>query len=168
MSEGESTHLGWVRAHPSRARWNVKEARTFIWPKAASAPIYSYHRGRLPRLTCLLCPVGLHQSRLSEVLDGTRREEAGPKARGLVNRMLNGCWTIIHTNSSDEVAYIETLRKHRDRVWVKCTIIEARDLLLVPHILARAVEGQDKARGLLFLVPFRDMNEKLALDAVTL
>jgi hypothetical protein len=111
----------------------------------------------------------LHQSRLSEVLDGTRRKEARPKARGCVNRMLNDCpwshWTII---SSDEVAYIKTLRKHRDHVWVKCTIIEARDLLLVPHILAIAVEGQDKARSLLFLVAFRDIDEKLALDAVTL
>jgi hypothetical protein len=106
------------------------------------------------------------------VLDGTRRGEAGPKTRGCVNSMLNccpwSCWTIIYTNSTDKAAYIKTLRKHRDHVWVKCTIIEARDLLLVPHILAIAVEGQDKARGLLFLVAFRDKDEKLALDAVAL
>lgn|ERR1700722_4960650 len=86
--------------------------------------------------------------------------------------MLNGCswscWTITYTNSSDEVAYIKTLRKHRDHVWVKCTIIEARDLLLVPHILTIAVEGQDKARGLFFLIAFRDIHKKTALDAVAL
>jgi hypothetical protein len=75
---------------------------------------------------------------------------------------------MIYTNSSDEVAYIKTLWKHRDHVWVKCTVIEARDLLLVRHILAIAVEGQDKAGGLLFLVAFRDIHEKLALDAVAL
>ena len=75
---------------------------------------------------------------------------------------------MIYTNSSDEVAYIKTLWKHRDHVWVKRTVIEARDLLLVPHILAIAVEGQDKARGLFFLVAFRDIDEKLALDAVAL
>ena len=75
---------------------------------------------------------------------------------------------MIYTNSSDEVAYIKTLCKHLDHVWVKCTVVEARDLLLVPHILAIAVEGQDKAGGLLFLVAFRDIHEKLALDAVAL
>ena len=75
---------------------------------------------------------------------------------------------MIYTNSGDEVAYIKTLRKHRDHVWVKYTVIEARDLLLVPHILAIAVEGQDKASGLHFLVAFRDIHEKLALDATAL
>ena len=75
---------------------------------------------------------------------------------------------MIYTNSSDEVAYIKTLWKHRDHVWVKCTVIEARNLLLVPHILAIAVKGQYKASGLRFLVAFRDIHEKLALDAVAL
>lgn len=75
---------------------------------------------------------------------------------------------MIYTNYSDEVAYIKTLRKHRDHVWVKCTVIKARDLLLVPHILPIAVEGHDKAGGLLFLVAFWDIHEKLALDAVAL
>ena len=45
MSEGEAAHLGWVTAHPARARRRVRAARVFISPKAAGAPIYSYLPG---------------------------------------------------------------------------------------------------------------------------
>ena len=42
MSEGEAAHLGWVMAHPARARRRVRAARVFISPKAAGVG-----RGRL-------------------------------------------------------------------------------------------------------------------------
>src|ERR1700733_9214209 len=38
MSEGEAAHLGWVMAHPARARRRGRAARVFISPKAAGAP----------------------------------------------------------------------------------------------------------------------------------
>ena len=34
MSEGEAAHLGWVMAHPARARRRVRAARVFISPEA--------------------------------------------------------------------------------------------------------------------------------------
>jgi hypothetical protein len=45
VSEGEAAHLGWVMAHPARARQRVRAARVFISPKAAGAPIYAYLGG---------------------------------------------------------------------------------------------------------------------------
>ena len=45
MSEGEAAHLGWVMAHPARARRRVRAARDFISPEAAGAPIYLYSEG---------------------------------------------------------------------------------------------------------------------------
>ena len=39
------TIVGWVTAHPARARRRVRAARTFISPEVASPPIYLYHRG---------------------------------------------------------------------------------------------------------------------------
>jgi hypothetical protein len=45
VSEGEAAHLGWVMAHPARARRRVRAARVFISPKGAGAPIYSYLGG---------------------------------------------------------------------------------------------------------------------------
>ena len=38
MSEGEAARLGWVTAHPARARRRVRAARVFMSPKAAGCP----------------------------------------------------------------------------------------------------------------------------------
>jgi hypothetical protein len=43
VSGGEAAHLGWVMAHPARARQRVRAARVFI---SAGAPIYLYRRSR--------------------------------------------------------------------------------------------------------------------------
>jgi hypothetical protein len=40
VSDGEAAHLGWVMAHPARARRRVRAAKGFISPEAAGAPIY--------------------------------------------------------------------------------------------------------------------------------
>jgi hypothetical protein len=46
VSEGEAAHLGWVMAHPARARRRVRAARDFISPKAAGALICNLGGGR--------------------------------------------------------------------------------------------------------------------------
>ena len=63
--------------------------------------------------------------------------------------------------------YVETLWKYCNHVWVETTVIKARDLLLVPHVLAIAVEGQDQTCGSVLVVAFRDMDEKFASGAIT-
>jgi hypothetical protein len=45
VSEGEAAHLGWVMAHPARARRRVRAARVFISPEVAGAPITSKFGG---------------------------------------------------------------------------------------------------------------------------
>jgi hypothetical protein len=54
VSEGEVAHLGWVTAHPARARRRVRAVRTFISLEAANAPIYLYHWGGG---LCRGCPI---------------------------------------------------------------------------------------------------------------
>jgi hypothetical protein len=38
VSEGEGAHLGWVVAHPARARQRVRAARVFISPEGTGVP----------------------------------------------------------------------------------------------------------------------------------
>lgn len=39
--KGEGAHVGWMAAHPARAKQKMRAAKGFTSPKAAGAPIYS-------------------------------------------------------------------------------------------------------------------------------